>query len=170
MKLKAKHSCLRISNEVFKGPRSLESIRGQWELLKRKYYKGGERLNSTGEGITSRDCQDRDSDKWTSIKLSWLDKMCMHYEQIDDILKRNRAVTPLFVSEVGGAPNPKLVEGKVVTLSDSEDDLLEWSPSDNDDDLHPPAGGQKIPTCISSHDSQTPIKKGESKGGMGVKH
>lgn len=93
----------------------------------------------------------------------------MHYEQIDDILKRDRAVTPLFVSEVGGAPNPKLVEGKVVTLSDSEDDLLEWSPSDNDDDLHPPASGQKIPTYISSPDPQTPIKKGESKGGTGIK-
>ncbi|KAI5837257.1 hypothetical protein DFP73DRAFT_322691 [Morchella snyderi] len=79
MKLKGKQSCLRISSEIFKGSRSPESIRGQWELLKRKYYKARERLNSTGEGITSKDCQDRDFDKWTSMKLSCLNKICMHY-------------------------------------------------------------------------------------------
>lgn len=67
--------------------------------MKRKYHKAKKQLNSTGEG--QRDYQE----KWVSIKLSWLDKICLHYEQIDDILRRNMAVTLLFVSEAGGDSN-----------------------------------------------------------------
>ncbi|KAH0603954.1 uncharacterized protein H6S33_006985 [Morchella sextelata] len=154
-KMHVKSTCMKISVEVFQGSRTPEGIRGQWDLMKRKYHKAKERLNSTGEG------QRDDKEKWASIKLSWLDKICPHYEQIDDILRRDRAVTPLFVSETGGDSNLEFVNGEKLNsfLSDnSEGEEIHWSASDTENP-HPPAGGKKLPTL-----KESPLKKGETRG------
>lgn len=124
--------------------------------MKRKYHKTKKQLNSTGEG--QRDYQE----KWVSIKLSWLDKIWLHYEQIDDILRRNMAVTLLFVSEAGGDSNLQFVNGEKLNsfLSDgSEGEEIHWSGSDTENP-HTPPGGKKLP-----NQKESPLKKGETRGG-----
>lgn len=161
-KMKLKSTCLKLSSETFSGSRTADGIKGQWDQMKKKYSKAKERLQSTGEG------QRDDVEKWSSIKLSWLDKMCPHYEQIDDILKRDKSITPLFVSEVGGDTVVEFINGERQQEEEEEEEDnnvdLDWTPTDDEDsDVHPPAGGQKIPKPKSTP-SNIPIKKGESKG------
>jgi hypothetical protein len=72
----------RIATEVLSGRKTGDAVRAQWDYLKKKHNTATVRLRSTGEG------QRDDMEKWSSIKLSWLDKMCPWYEEIDDILQR----------------------------------------------------------------------------------
>ncbi|KAI5840122.1 hypothetical protein DFP73DRAFT_529577 [Morchella snyderi] len=101
--------------------------------------------------------------KSTCMKISRSpeDKICPHYEQIDDILRRDRAVTPLFVSEAGGDSNFEFVNGEKLNsfLSDnSEGEEIHWSASDTENP-HSPAGGKKLPAL-----KESPLKKGETRG------
>lgn len=153
LKTHFRSTCTKISVEVFAGARTADGIKGQWEGMKRKYQRAKERLQSTGEG------QREDEEKWASIKLGWLNQLCPFYEQIDDILRRDKSVTPLYISEVGGEEGMEFVEG-VRQQDVSVVSEIDWVASDleEDDDVHPPAGGSKLPVRKDDR------KKGETKG------
>ncbi|KAI5780790.1 hypothetical protein EDC01DRAFT_633060 [Geopyxis carbonaria] len=120
-----------LSEDLFQGVRSASAIKNQWDLMKAKYTKAKERLSATGEG------QREDEDKWTSIRKTWLDHECPYYEEMDDILRRDKSFTPFYVSESGAIKGSHtIIEGEVVDLNSSSDDEY---------DLHPPAGGKKQP-------------------------
>lgn len=111
--------------------------------------------------------------------MAWLDNIYPHYEQIDDILKRDCAVTPLFVAESGGTSGPiHFVNGvRQKKSADSQweaEDFAErpvslgFSDEEDENDAHPPAGGQKTPLSSQSNTGGTAMensmRKGESKG------
>ncbi|KAI5803107.1 hypothetical protein EDC01DRAFT_627915 [Geopyxis carbonaria] len=139
----------KLSEDLFQGVRSASAIKNQWDLMKAKYTKARERLSATGEG------QREDEDKWTSIRKTWLDLECPYYEEMDDILRRDKSFTPFYVSESGATRGSvTIIEGKIVDLDLSSDD-------END---HPPAGGKKQPlrrgeTVPSGSESKKAIKK-----------
>jgi transposase len=80
LKTNASGTAQRISEVVFHGKRTANAIKSQWVKMKDQYSEAAKRLRSTGEG------QRDDEDKWRSIRLGWLDKMCPLFEEIEDIL------------------------------------------------------------------------------------
>ncbi|KAI5803241.1 hypothetical protein EDC01DRAFT_628029 [Geopyxis carbonaria] len=107
----------------------------------KKIYNARDRLQATGEG------QRDDLDKWNSIKLQWLNKLCPQYEAIDDILRRDRSYTLFYVSESGGSSQVEIRNGELGSELPTSD--LDPEPDDVDE-VHPPAGGQKNPGSQSS--------------------
>lgn len=82
----------KIARTVLDGRRTGEAVRGQWEQMKKKHRAATQKLRATGEG------QREDLEKWTSIKMQWLDKLCPYYDAIDDVLQRYVfANHPLFL-------------------------------------------------------------------------
>lgn len=82
LKTNAAGTAQRIPEVVFYGRRMANAIKSQWAKMKEHYSEAAKRLRSTGE--RQRD----DEDKWRSIRLGWLDKMCPLFEEIEDILQR----------------------------------------------------------------------------------
>jgi hypothetical protein len=80
-----------IAKKVFGGRKTGSAVKGKWEWMKRKYRKAKNKLASTGEG------QRDDLEKWSSIKLAWLDDVCPWYEEMCDILDRYEKINPAQV-------------------------------------------------------------------------
>lgn len=74
-----------MSAEWFHDARPPTSIKGQWESLRRKYNNATERLGRTVAGERG------DEATWNIIKRGWPNRVCPHFEQIEDILVRDQS-------------------------------------------------------------------------------
>ncbi|KAI5777439.1 hypothetical protein EDC01DRAFT_635798 [Geopyxis carbonaria] len=149
-KTKQQRIAVKLSDDLFDGVRSASAIKNQWDMMKAKYTKAKERLSATGEG------QREDEDKWTSIRKTQLDHECPYYEEMDDILRRDKSFTPFYVSESWGKSSLTIIEGEIIDLSDDENE-------------HPPAGGKKQPlrrgeTTAAGSEGKKAIKKQKLSG------
>lgn len=169
-KINMRRTLEKISQEVFGKQRTVDSIRTQWDSMKKKYQNARDRLNSTGEG------QQNDTEKWSNIKLAWLNKLCPFFDQIDEILQKDKAITPPYASESGGPAHIEERDSQLeveindtfLSLEDHDDELdntlhLEEE-VDDQDVLHPPAGGRKNPKRKSAPDSPS-----TTRGSKGLK-
>ncbi|KAA8894066.1 hypothetical protein FN846DRAFT_895423 [Sphaerosporella brunnea] len=125
----------RISRRIFEGTRSASAIKSQWEDMKENYTKAKERLQSTGEG------QREDEDKWRSIRLSWLDDQCPWFEEMEDVLARDKTYCAPYVAELGGEKPLEIVHGEVNITRERELDTEDED--DEEESIHPPTGGAK---------------------------
>lgn len=157
-KTKPKDAHEKIARDVFDGRRTPNSIKSKWESLKEKHREARAKLESTGEGEFNLQELQEDEEKWVSIQEKWLRKLCPYFEELEDILQRDKSYTPHYVSETSGTTHLQLynngrdssqVNDTQLTTSTQVDD----TDNDDDDDDHPPTGGQK-----------NSLKRGQSSG------
>lgn len=110
-KTKAKDALAKISSDVFDGRRTPSSIKAKWDSMKDRHRDARARLESTGEGEFNLQELQMDGEKWNNIQQKWLNKMCPYFEELDDILQRDKSYTPYYVSESGGLTRVQIFSG-----------------------------------------------------------
>lgn len=155
-KSKAKDALLKISKDVFGGRHSASAIKRNWDNMKEKHRQARVKLGSTGEGELGD--SKADQDKSESIQSEWLNKLWPYFEELDDVLIRDKSYTPHYVSETGLPLHLQVFNGNtqqwMPTIREDEPITDEENPDGLD--FHPPAGGQK-----------NQLKRGESARGIG---